>query len=444
MPSYSQNKYCPACQKNVSAGKDEKCKICGGKIQRRNWTVRDRVLINGVYTQIRLSNDTKGNKFDTKSQAQKGYIDYMSKYSPEAQEKVKYLYDTLLEKYLDANKHETKESTQYDKAKIFPKFITPKLTGTYVNDYTQEFLYDWQMALWNTPYKGKYYSSKYLIKIRSYLHGFLDWVERIYKIPNNLTIPPPKRKEQKEEIMFWEIKQFKKFITLCNFDEMEDGVLWKTYCYFSFYTGMRIGEIQAFPETNLSLNYPNISRVRVSQTLTTKTTDGTLFKITETKNYKNYKKKIPKVLAKVMCEYITWKRENNIPSDFLFNGFDEDGYLKEKTIRRALDELIIKANGALNNLFEPLPRITPHGFRHSYVSMLVHLGKSPKLIAELIGDTEETVLKTYSHMYKNDGDQAIDEIDELVARKGLSPFLISANKFRHKFRHKKITKSNFN
>lgn len=47
-------------------------------------------------------------------------------------------------------------------------------------------------------------------------------------------------------------------------------------------------------------------------------------------------------------------------------------------------------------------RIRVHDLRHSFVSMLIHLGANYTVVADLISDTPEQVTKTYGHMYDED------------------------------------------
>lgn len=56
---------------------------------------------------------------------------------------------------------------------------------------------------------------------------------------------------------------------------------------------------------------------------------------------------------------------------------------------------------------------TLHSFRHSHVSMLIELGYSELMKAERIGDTVETTLKTYSHLYPDKQIHLINKLDEL-------------------------------
>lgn len=51
-----------------------------------------------------------------------------------------------------------------------------------------------------------------------------------------------------------------------------------------------------------------------------------------------------------------------------------------------------------------------HDLRHSFVSMLIHLGANFMVVADLIGDTLEQVTKTYAHMYEEDKQNIISLI----------------------------------
>ena len=56
---------------------------------------------------------------------------------------------------------------------------------------------------------------------------------------------------------------------------------------------------------------------------------------------------------------------------------------------------------------------TIHCFRHSHVSLLIELGYSALIIADRIGDTVETTLKTYSHLYPGKQVQLVNKLEEI-------------------------------
>lgn len=59
-----------------------------------------------------------------------------------------------------------------------------------------------------------------------------------------------------------------------------------------------------------------------------------------------------------------------------------------------------------------VPRITPHGLRHSHVSWLYsNTDLTIQEIADRIGDTVETVQKVYAHLYKENTKKVVDAIN---------------------------------
>lgn len=61
------------------------------------------------------------------------------------------------------------------------------------------------------------------------------------------------------------------------------------------------------------------------------------------------------------------------------------------------------------------PHFTIHDERHFYASGLIAKGLSPVAVAKILGDTEETVLKTYAHLWPDDFDRARAAADEFLA-----------------------------
>lgn len=113
--------------------------------------------------------------------------------------------------------------------------------------------------------------------------------------------------------------------------------------------------------------------------------------------YDTYKR--PKVQETPICSVVqeelkTYKGE----SPFFFGG---ENPLAEMTVSRVFGKYCKKAEVKV---------IRIHDLRHSFVSMLIHLGANFIVVADLIGDTVEQVTKTYGHMYESDKLAIIDKI----------------------------------
>lgn len=362
------------------------------------WGVRFRIIENGLQVQKNLS------PYPTKKEAEKAYRAFMGDYKPSYEIKnnsIPTKFNDLVLRYYKSKAYETKESTQYEYPKIFDRFINSCFTDRDIATITKTDLVRWQDNLWKMTYKvnevEKRYSFKYLVKIRGNFNNFMNYCGELLNIDNPFRyIKLPKNIEEPKTKKFWEISTFEEFI------QTVEDMTYRTLFYFLFYTGVRIGEAQAIGEEQISG-----LQIHICKTYTRKTTDGTRYKITGTKNYQNYKKDMPQILRTVLTEFIAWKRQNDIPSDYLFGGKEP---IPETSLRRAFNRYMNKAKN----------RLTPHGFRHSYVSMLIHIGCGTKTVAELIGDTEEQVIKTYSHLYSMDKHLAISRLNGLIKKSNCS------------------------
>ena len=60
-------------------------------------------------------------------------------------------------------------------------------------------------------------------------------------------------------------------------------------------------------------------------------------------------------------------------------------------------------------------RIRVHGIRHSHASLLVEMGCSPLLIAELFGHEKmQTMMDTYSHLHLNKQAEVARQLDAIA------------------------------
>ena len=174
-------------------------------------------------------------------------------------------------------------------------------------------------------------------------------------------------------MQFWTRAEFDKFI------ETVDNPTYHAFFSTLFFTGRRKGEVLALSPNDVKTN--NIS---FNKSLTRKTLTDDAYEITSTKT--------EKVTSTPICAPLKAELQNYIvpQGQFFFGG---DKPLAENTVRRAFNFYSSKAG---------VKQIRIHDLRHSFVSMLIHLGANLPVVADLIGDTLEQVTKTYAHLYEED------------------------------------------
>lgn len=293
--------------------------------------------------------------------------------------------ENLANAYLQAVRNQIKNSTIYEKEKIFNLLILPRFGSYQLKQLTKQELYKWQDELWSSknPKTNNFYSYKYLSKIRTYMSAFLSWcAERNDRFTNYLLqIKKPKRRTPKTEMQFWTREEFDKFISVV------DSPVYHAFFSTLFFTGRRKGEVLALFRDDVTAD-----SIKFNKSLTRKTiTDGP-YEITSTKT--------EKVSSTPICEPLKKELQNyEVPNGkFYFGG---NAPLTDNTLRRVFNKYAEKAG---------VKQIRIHDLRHSFVSMLIHLGANLTVVADLIGDTLAQVTKTYAHLYEEDKTKIIKKI----------------------------------
>ena len=307
------------------------------------------------------------------------------KKSADTPQKTEYTVRDLFAEYTTTLGNQNKESSIYDKQNVFRLFIFPTLGDVKMPDLTKETLYQWQDELWakKNPRTNEYYSYEYLKKTRAHLSSFLEWCESRYGYKNNLaSVNKPRRKTPKKKMLYWEREEFDKFISVVN-DPMYHALF-----TMLFFTGQRVGELFA-------LNNNDIYKgtMTINKSIMRKTIDGSAYKVVPTKACKDRTIPICDIAQSEIATYRKWlldKQNDALSKSFLFGG---DTPLPENSVRRAFNRYIEAAQ---------VRKIRIHDLRHSFASMIIHLGANLMVVADLIGDNVEQVAKTYGHLYESD------------------------------------------
>ena len=345
------------------------------------------VTLDGIEKQKKLSG------FATKTLAKQAYMEFVTekcelvknnplkKRNPQKEEP---LVGELIREYMATLGNDNKYTTIYDKNNVFRLFVLPYYENKKIKELTIQELAGWVDTIWNltNPRNGEYYSYKQLSKIRGHFNVFLNWAELRYGYKNNLSdVPRKKKRVAKTEMKFWTREQFEQFIAVV------DDPTYHALFTFMFFTGRRKGELFALTPKDIKP-----TSIKINKSLTRKTKSDSTYEITSTKAEKTQNIPVCKVVQEEIASF-----EGLSP--FYFGG---DKPLASTTVKRMFDGYCKKAGVEI---------IRIHDLRHSFVSMLIHLGANLMVVADLIGDTVEQVMKTYGHLYQEDKLNILSKID---------------------------------
>ena len=231
-------------------------------------------------------------------------------------------------------------------------------------------------------------------KINGILNAIFNYANKYY----DLKINPCQSvesigKHKSQEKVIYRLEQFKKLINYCD-DEI-DIVIFTTL----YFTGLRKDELFALTLADIDFNKRIINIDKSYQRINA--TDV----VTSPKTPNNYRKvAIPEFLEDLLQQYIKHQYLKNPSTPFFTHHY-------------------VKARGRLikaQNKAELNRKFTIHSFRHSHVSLLIDLGYSPTVVADRIGDTVDTVLKTYSHLYASSKETISKKLNDVKIMSKLS------------------------
>lgn len=270
--------------------------------------------------------------------------------------------------------------------KVFGK----KKINLFNKEYLQKFIKDLE-GKYSKSYVSKYYYT--INKIFKYA------VDEDYIAVNPMTKVRKSafKDEVKKEMLFWEPSEFETFIQYVKNPEM------KRFYTFLYYMGARKGEAQALQWKDIDFDK---NTIRIYKTVTNKI-KGKAWEITSPKTQNSMRTIIMPDVVKValMEQKAHCEKLCGYDMDCFVFGFDRP--LPAETIRKNLIRGVESANAD----GKPLHLIRVHDFRHSHVSYLIN-NKADQYsdyeIAQRLGDTVDTIRKTYAHLFK-DADRKIIE-----------------------------------
>lgn len=355
-------------------------------VEKRNgyWCFRTRIEKNNSFSNKRIG------KYKTKKEAQIAELRYKANIDNIANTSV--TLNEVLELYIKDKRTSVKEVTIYDINKKYRLHIEPTFGTTTMNKLNLLNIKAWQNNLFDKGYKNSQLRNiqilfnsiiKYAIKHDIINKNPFDKLKYITRI------------ESKDEMQFFTYEQyliFEKYIP--------DITFYKLALITLYYTGLRVGELQAltwndYKDNNLFIHSTFDNKLKkVSNT--TKTTVNRYVLLTDN---------IIELLDNLKFEFSQYKDFDN--TKFIFGYYDPISH-------KSLTNYKNYAISAANEDNHKLPKIRIHDLRHSHVSLLKNNGFSSFEIAKRVGNTEREINETYAHLFNEKQIEMKDKLNNII------------------------------
>lgn len=319
--------------------------------------------------------------FSTQREAKEFEREFLKQYAGQPEMTFKSLYELYKKDLSDRIRNGTKGT----KDNMFETHILPYFEDMKVNEITPGHIREWQNIMLSKKQKnGKPYSKTYLRTINSQLNAIFNYAvcyKNLFRSPCISVEPIGSKKAA--EMQFWTLDEFNKFIAC------ENKPAYHLAFMLLFWGGFRVGEI-------LALKFSKINRIEKS------------IKIDET-YHGNESIGPPKstngIRTVLLPDFVYDELVEYVDTIYGIKEDDRVFYFGKNTLNGELDRVAPKAG---------VKRIRIHDLRHSHVSLLIELGFGTHAIAKRIGDTPETVDKTYAHLYPQAQNRIVNSLNSVL------------------------------
>lgn len=294
-------------------------------------------------------------------------------------------FSALVELFLKDYKSRVRFTSYRMRKQTIEKHILPYWKDTAINKITPASVRKWQQAIIDQEY-----SESYCFLVHSILAQILNYAVKYYGLKQNpCKLAGAMGKAGVRRLNFWTLEEFRKFL-----NTVTDPAL-HTAFQVLFFTGLRIGELQALTLADFDQDNDALLVNKTYQRY------GSADHVGPPKSVRGVRSvTLPPFLADVLKEYLTHFYDMQ-PDDRIFQPVTQSKL--QTAIKNGCESTGIK-------------RIRIHELRHSHVSMLIDMGFTPFLIAERIGDTPEMINKVYGHLYPNRHQEVADKLNKLVSK----------------------------
>ena len=321
--------------------------------------------------------------FKRKKDAQQYQPTFLSTLT-ESREDAGILCDDLAPLFLKERMAAVKPNTYYGIERTFRKYILPFFKGMRVGEVTNAYLDTINLKL-NKRKENVYQQA---CCVRSFVRFLKKKNEALD--PTRISTPKDYRPDDEDYVII-NSEQFNQLLSVVD-DERDRFML-----TLLFYYGLRCGELMGLKWSDFSSGKLHIRRSisrrgygNKGQAITSPKTKNSIREYPILGVIKPFLASLPRE-----SEWIFPKGKHCLSKSTEVIGHSE--------VRRRVDKYIAKAD---------LPHMKVHGFRHSCVSYLLSNGMSYRTVARWVGDTEQVVLQTYSHLLPDEKDEIATFLDK--------------------------------
>ncbi|EIQ7148836.1 tyrosine-type recombinase/integrase [Enterococcus faecalis] len=298
-------------------------------------------------------------------------------------------------------KRQTYENAQFVYAKRMSYFYHLKL-----KDITSQQIEEWMYELSQTATRNSEKQEEIVPLSKAYINRILGHLKIVLSravkeglIERNPVSDVTFFKKENTKVEFWELKEFQKVMDGIPETSLENHHR-KIVFEMLFYTGLRIGELEALTWEHVDLDK---NQITVDKTLIYNGKND--WYLSTPKTNKAYRTiGIGSNLSKKLSK---WKELQRMIGNFEYvcqlDGTFTPPYCFSTWLKNYADKVGVK-------------RVKLHALRHSHVAMLVQQNVQPLVIQERLGHANiQITLGTYGHLYAKSDKQVVDILDRLIS-----------------------------
>lgn len=367
-------------------------------------------LPNGQYRAELKFTDKLGNKVTLRSSAvsskakaeteRKKLKTQRDNYNPRTKEISEYTLEKYFEEKFLTYKVDLKSSSYNRIVSTFNTHIKPNTGLLTMDKFTDDIIMGQIEQL-----KDKGYSFSTVKKAYDLYRAIFTYASDIRsdldKNPaKSIKMIPQRQFEKPKEIAWMDKDEVQKFIKAALREKRNGGYYYKYGPVFVFLlnTGLRVSELCALEKSDFNFENKTLKINKGLAIIKNKKTNKYEIRIETTKT-SNSERYVP--LNNEAIKYAKIIFELSGKSE-LFICNETNTHVRPDTLSKQLNNILDSAG---------LERRGVHTLRHTFVSALFESGVDTLTIAEIIGDTEETVKRTYLHLFKERKSAAVNSIN---------------------------------